>query len=132
MSLSASRATSGPTLLRNLKQFEAVLRDAGEPLALAILNALHFIGDASAIPTVTRLITRGHTAQVRQAAALLLPILQQRMDQENAPGVLLRASQASFPSDTLLRATISHPECDGQELLRAAAGSEETLNVGED
>ena len=111
-----------------------VLRDADAPLALAILSAMHHIGDATAIQTVTRLISRGQTAQVRQAAALLLPILLQRMEQENAPGVLLRASQSNATSPhTLLRATISHPEQDGQELLRAAAGSGETLTgVGED
>jgi hypothetical protein len=108
----------------------SVLRDTEEPLALAILNALRLIGGANAIPTVTRLVMRGQTEKVRQAATLLLPLLQQRREEENIPAVLLRASQASPSSPgILLRSTIGPSKMGEHQLLRAGSGSEETRQV---
>ncbi len=104
-----------------------VLQDTDEPLVLAVMDALRLIGDGNAISTVSRLTAHGRTENVRQAATLLLPILQERREEENASKMLLRASQASqYSPALLLRPTSGPSETDERELLRSGSASEET------
>jgi hypothetical protein len=99
-----------------------VLPFAEETLALAILDALAKVGDGSAVDSVERLTKRGRTAKVREEATRLLPILQQRQAEENAPKILLRASEQTRPGgDVLLRPASGVSDARSEELLRPSA-----------
>jgi len=94
---------------------------------LIILEVLSVIGDGRAISAVEDLAMRAVDTDVYEAAAKLLPILQQRHLDSQASSLLLRASH--LPSDsgqTLLRATNEQPS-DPSQLLRMAPpeGSED-------
>ncbi len=100
----------------------ALLYNSEEPLALLTLEALGKVGDGSAVRSVQRMAERGRTENLREAAAGILPILEQRREQENAPKILLRATTApAAPADTLLRPASGTSEADPQQLLRASA-----------
>jgi hypothetical protein len=100
----------------------ALLLEAQEPLALLILEALGKVGDGSAVADVRWMAYRSQVPRLREAAARILPILEQRQQMENAPKVLLRAAAAPVASaDTLLRpASGGAVQADPQQLLRAS------------
>ena len=91
-------------------------------LHLAILQALGKIGDHRAVKLVERLVKKGRTPAIREEAARILPILQQRQQQGNAPSTLLRASESG--KEVLLRASEPGMEARSEELLRANIGEE--------
>lgn len=96
-----------------------------EPLAVEVLQALGKIGDGSAITSVERETKNGATEKIRQQAAIILPILQERQLRENAPTMLLRASEAAaIGPETLLRAAQEAPDTRSEELIRPAEESE--------
>jgi hypothetical protein len=101
-----------------------VQKETDEALLLVVLEALGRVGDGRAVLPVERLEKKGRTAQIRRAAAAILPILRDRQDKENAHATLLRAS--TTPNDApnvLLRP--AHFVQDGSplELLRPVDNS---------
>ena len=87
---------------------------------MGALEALGKIGDGRAVYTVERLAARGKSSAIRQAAAQILPILQERQRAENAPGVLLRAAnRPGSDVNNLLRPAEEAAPTDPQQLLRA-------------
>jgi len=96
-----------------------------EEVVLDMLGALEQIGDGQALRPVERLAETGRTAGIRAEARRILPVLQERAQQESAPKVLLRASQAAAPPpDTLLRPTAAGT-MGPEQLLRAGQREEE-------
>lgn len=97
-------------------------RDASR---VALLKALEQVGDASAIPAVTRLTkmeprTPGET-KIQHAALECLPKLLMNCGEVEAARVLLRASQAEAAhSASLLRPASGAGQTDPAELLREA------------
>jgi hypothetical protein len=101
------------------------LSDTDDTVVLMVLEALEKIGDGQAVVPVERLVTRGRTSALRAAAARILPILQARQQNENAPHILLRAATAPFETpDSLLRPALNAPTTEPQELLRATTTGE--------
>jgi len=110
-----------PTLCRALTN-----RTPSQTL-LMILEVLTVIGDGRAISAVEDLAMRSVDTEVHEAAAQLLPILQQRHLDSQASSLLLRASHVPSENEqTLLRATTEQPS-DPSQLLRMASpeGSED-------
>jgi hypothetical protein len=81
-----------------------------EAVELQCLLALEKIGNGHAIPSVEFMAAKGRTAQVRQAAAAILPVLEQRHRSETDPHMLLRGT--------------TMPESDPRQLVRSTAGTE--------
>jgi hypothetical protein len=96
-----------------------LLNSDREQLVISILNALGRAGGGSAVLPVERLVKKGSTEAVRRLAEETLPILQERLRAEQAPAVLLRASQPPAADSTeLLRAARAEPQVDPNTLLR--------------
>ncbi len=94
-------------------------------LRLAILKAWEQVGDAAAIPTVSRLANgRARTADqkaLQAAAQECLPLLQAHFCEAEATKTLLRASAPENAApETLLRPVDFTPDTAPQQLLRAA------------
>jgi hypothetical protein len=113
-----------PALCRALSRAAANAYD--DRAAPAILQALAIIGDGRAIGAVERAARKARRGEIREAAASLLPILQQRAAESQAPSQLLRASSATVGGEkVLLRAASGSTEADGPAvLLRASKGPE--------
>lgn len=93
-----------------------------DALVMHILEALEKAGDGQAVAPVERMVKRGRTPELRAAAERILPILQERQQQENAPKMLLRASSAPAETpDVLLRPAMHTEETEPETLLRASA-----------
>ena len=100
-------------------------------LSIKIIQMFSIIGDNGAINSVEKLaVMTSHAdeqTRVRDAAIHYLPLIQQRANEENDSHILLRASNTGAPLNQLLRpAAPTTNETDAQQLLRAAATSEET------
>ena len=79
-------------------------------LVLHVLSALEIVGDGRTVRPVQQLITTGRNDQVRNLAAQILPVLQERQHMESASKMLLRASDAtSSAGATLLRPSSMMP-----------------------
>jgi hypothetical protein len=87
-----------------------VLQHPDTSLALAALTALEKVGDGRALPFVARAAQRGRSPEARALAARVLPLLQERLRQEQDRRILLRGASA--------------PPTDAAWLLRAADRSE--------
>jgi hypothetical protein len=103
-------------------------------LILAVLSALEQVGDASAIPNVRKLANKGGIAakelRVQEAARACLPLLLARAEQQQSPQTLLRAASAeSINSDTLLQPASGNVNAAPEQLLRAAPGITEEVEV---
>jgi hypothetical protein len=110
-----------------------VLHDKDDAWVLECLDGLEKVGDSSAIPAVERLsqfhfreIWEEETSErVRERAAQVLTILEQRRAQDNAPRHLLRASgEPAAAPNILLRAAMGDSSADGAQLLRASIDAE--------
>ena len=89
------------------------------------LDALEAIGESQALKTIKHIQHYGRTERVRHRAAEVYAILEERRAQENAPKMLLRASDASHAApDTLLRAAAETGATDPAQLLRASKGAD--------
>src|SRR5207249_5357386 len=71
-------------------------------LVKASLEALEKVGGPSAIPAVTRLTKKNRAPDVRNLALRVLPVLEARKRDEDAPHVLLRASGAAGADEQVL------------------------------
>ena len=92
------------------------LRQDDELLALHILSALEQVGDGQAMQSVEQMVTNGRTERVRNLAARVLPVLQERRRQEKSSQMLLRASAPLAPGgDMLLRAVVAPSSAPAQE-----------------
>ena len=115
MPLAATRKHRG-LLLHYLAPLSTTMVD--EEFVIAILKSLEQIGDAAAIPPVTRLANRkGGTDRIQQAARDCLPLLQANVGEMDFTQTLLRAAEFPAP-DTLLRPAASAPTSREDELLR--------------
>lgn len=91
------------------------------------LEALEARGESGALKTMKHMQHYGQSECARHRAAEIYAILEERRAQENAPKMLLRASDAGHTApDTLLRAASETSAADPAQLLRAAH------NAGED
>ena len=91
-------------------------------IAEACLNALRAAGGGAVASDVERVTRSGKSAQIRQLAADVLPILLERQRNEVASSTLLRAAPASASGD-LLRCAVepeAQPEAQPEHLLRAS------------
>jgi hypothetical protein len=95
-------------------------------LLLAILKALEQIGDAHALPIVTRLASGSSGSkreqQVRAAARACLPFLQAQIKRQRLSETLLRANPSPDAEHELLRAAAATEETAPQQLLRPHEG----------
>jgi hypothetical protein len=101
-----------------------ILPKADSQTALVILRALTIIGDERAIRAVGSLAGTTQSREIREAAANVLAILQQRAAESQASSVLLRSSSASADEKrALLRAATLGACADPPELMvRASQG----------
>jgi hypothetical protein len=84
------------------------LQHGDELLVLHVLSALELIGDGQATRPVEQMVRSGRTERLRNLAARVLPMLQERQRQEKASQMLLRAATPVAPgADMLLRAVDS-------------------------
>ena len=92
---------------------------SSERVALLILSALGKVGDGRAAVIVERVAQKAGSESVRQAAWGVLPLLQDRRQQENAAHTLLRGAAPNREGqETLLRASVPTAQTDPTELLR--------------
>lgn len=90
-----------------------------KPLLLAILRALHYVGNAQAIIPLRRLAERSRDPQIRQWAAYLHDALEQRIrDAKSATHLLRPSQQPTAATDQLLRPTLHATNEPPEELLR--------------
>ncbi len=114
---------------RALPTLAALLAETREDLAHSILQAFRAVGDGRVIAAVEKL-ERNHTRSVslREEAANLLPVLQERAAREQARTTLVRgadAPRASAPAELLRPAHNANRDEDAPEtLLRAVTSSE--------
>jgi hypothetical protein len=102
------------------------LRRRDIELSVAILKALEQVGDAKAVSHVERLADTAERVdpRVRKAAEECLPYLLIRIERENAPRILLRASSnADTAPETLLRTVAREGDRDASRLLRSVDGN---------
>jgi hypothetical protein len=93
-----------------------------EILILLLLDALGKVGDGQAVPVVSEMAEMRASDHVRQKALEILPILQERQEQERAKEVLLRAASApETPSEELLRPATATAETAPQQLLQPSS-----------
>lgn len=98
-----------------------LLTFADESVAVEVVEALGRAGDGRAVRQVSEVARVGRSARLREAAARALPILEERLRQENAPKILLRPAGApASPADQLLRPARHTSETEPQQLLRAS------------
>ncbi len=112
-------------LLRWMRKNTISADEATNQCLLATLDVLGRWGDANALPTVRKLATMdahtGEQQRLRASALACLPILEARVKRLQSSSLLLRASAASDAGDMLLRAAVSEPQTDSDQLLRAAS-----------
>ena len=91
---------------------------------LVLLDALEKVGDARALPQLTRLAQEGTSTQgnpaVPEKIAQVLKVLQARIARETEQATLLRGSEAPVLPDTLLRSYEGVIETPPEQLLRSA------------
>jgi hypothetical protein len=95
-----------------------------ETFALLLLEALGKVGTGRALPFVARIAAHGNTPRLREQAAQVVPILQERQQQETDRRVLLRGSAApEIDAAYLLRST--HRQDLPEQMLRPVAHTPE-------
>ena len=95
-----------------------ILQDRRDHLVIAVLEAFKKVGPGSAADPVGRLAKRARAGDVRMLAHELVPILESRRRDEQAPRVLLRATGTPGDDNALLRPITSQSESDPDLLLR--------------
>ncbi len=101
-----------------------ILDHAEAVLQLTILEALIKVGDGNAVRSVERTAVKGRSEQARSLAIHVLPVLQQRQQQENASRMLLRASQSvSESSRILVRPAQESAGTEPHQLLRSSSSN---------
>ncbi len=94
-----------------------------ENLAVQILDALGRAGSGAAAGPVRRMANASPSERVRKQAALVLPILEERLRQETSAARLLRPAEApGAPRDILLRPASSATSVPEEQLLRPSSG----------
>lgn len=126
-----ARLTPADYATLSLKTMSALcqaLTGISPPVTRVILRTLTVVGDGRAVRAVKYLAQSAVHPDIRESAARLLPLLQQRAQESKASAQLLRASGAPEESGrTLLRAARELDTTDSAQLLRLAAspGSDE-------
>ncbi len=100
------------------KLMDALGRGHDPDLDVAILQALEWVGTGSVADKVARLAEHGATPAVREEAARVLPVLQTRLREEQAPAILLRPSHNASPANQLLRPGLYVETTPAEQLLR--------------
>ncbi len=102
--------------------FNRPVRDTDETCLehelLMILQVLEMIGDSNALRTVRELSKESDYDSVKCRATDLIPILEERSQNENDKVMLLRGSAEPKNPDTLLRPATATPNFNPDELLR--------------
>ena len=113
---------SGKTILLLCR----ILHGRKNHLTLAALHAVGKVGGGGVIPNVSRLVKKGGTHEIRNLAARVLPVLEERQRLEQAPRVLLRAATPpDAPEQALLRPVGGSGPTEPAVLLRPSSlGSE--------
>ncbi|HLK58495.1 MAG TPA: HEAT repeat domain-containing protein [Chthonomonadaceae bacterium] len=100
-------------------------------LALVIVRVLEFIGTGQAVGPVERLLRRYRTSElpnhtaIRNEAERILPLLQVRLQREQAASVLLRPSQEAHDAPTeMLRPVLDPANTPAEQLLRSTSEPE--------
>ena len=101
------------------KLMDGLDRTRDPDLDVAILQALEWVGTGSVADKVARLAERGSTPAVREEAVRILPVLQARQQQEQAPATLLRPSRLTAPAEQLLRPGLYTEATPAEQLLRS-------------
>ena len=102
---------------------EALGRNYDNDMDMALLRVLEWMGDGQVIPRVERIAGRGATEELRAEAARILPVLQERQRQAQAPAMLLRPSQAQAAHpEQLLRPGCATDTTPAVQLLRPTQG----------
>ena len=118
----ARLAVGIPTLCRALEKLATKPQTeshSSERVALLLLSALGKVGDGRATVIVERVSQKAFSAYVRAAAAGVLPLLQDRRQQENAANTLLRGAAPNMAGqETLLRAATPTDHTNPNQLLR--------------
>ena len=91
-----------PNLCRALQQND-------EMLVLHVLSALEQVGDGRAVRPIEQMVKSGRTERLRNLAARVLPILQERQQQEKASKMLLRAATPLAPGAEMLLRAVAAP-----------------------
>lgn len=113
---------------RTRHQLAQALRKSEPNMAIALLNALEHVGFGQAADTVEDMSQEGATADVRERAERLLPVLQERQRAEAACASLLRPTSApAAVAAELLRATNLPVPAPPAQLLRPSCGSSDSL-----
>ncbi len=97
----------------------ALLGRNNSALEVLVLDALECAGTGAAAEPVRRLASRSKSGSIRDAAARVLPILDERLRQETSATRLLRpAGSPNASSDVLLRPASSATAVPEEQLLR--------------
>jgi hypothetical protein len=111
-----------PNLCRLLKRYAPAFvnyNDAGHTLTTELLDALEKVGDSRAIPHVLQLANDWPPGPLREKAAQVLTLLEERKRRETERGTLLRGATPPVGDPTeLLRAATSQTESRPEQLLR--------------
>jgi hypothetical protein len=109
-----------PLLPKDAEDLCLLLRGGEDDLVYLILETLRLYGGGSQAGDLEWLVAHGRTQPIREAAAHVLPVLQQRLRREQEQNVLLRASDAPEDSPAhLLRPISTAPDGEPSTLLRA-------------
>ena len=96
-----------------------VLQDRRNHLVISVLEALEKVGGGSAVESVSRLAKKARARDVKQLAQRVLPVLEARRRDEQAPTVLLRATTSpGAEGEVLLRPVESRFDSDPDLLVR--------------
>ena len=117
--LDAIVAEEAPLLPDAALELCRLLGDRSEALVVSILDVLKLYGGGASAHPVERLVTRGRTEAIRANAARVLPVLQERLKQEQDPKTLVRpASAPEDATEELLRPAAPQRDTDTDTLLR--------------
>ncbi len=110
--------------LTNAERFQLrmLLHSSNSALVLGLMKVLVKVGGNTDLPILRSLAKGSHSARnhpdVQQAASEALEKVTARLNTEQMPDTLLRASQPFTPPKTLLRAATPAPNENSAELLR--------------
>jgi hypothetical protein len=96
-----------------------ILQDRRNHLVIVVLEALEKVGGGSAAAPVAKLLKRSKAKDVQRAASRVLPVLEARHRDEQAPQILLRATGSpTVDEGVLLRPHEAMKDFDTGLLLR--------------
>ena len=104
-----------------------ILQDKRNYLVIAALEALEKVGGGSAVDPVARVAKKSRIPDVRALAGRILPVLESRRRDEQAPSLLLRATSLGEVDEAVLLRPFEQKEAiDPSLLLRPTIGEVES------